>query len=210
MDKKSLQVATELLQKISLEFGEELVKVLRQLNSYCVSRDIPEQHHVTGHWHAYKPVPREMLQTYPPFTNWKMLLAEEKRLEYTIENFKRELLKILRQCEQRGARLPEEVVEASSVDLVHSTYLRLKGHFERCSRCLFPMAPKDTLVHMRLLWPHVTDSQFTDRCRDCQAGFTFGTIDMDPELMRQIAKNVTTRSSASPRGASSPRGNIRR
>lgn len=206
MDKKTLQVATELLQKISLEFGEELVKVLRQLNSYCVSRDIPEQHHVTGHWHAYKPVPREMLQTYPPFTNWKLLLAEEKRLEYTIENFKRELLKILKQCEQRGARLPEEVQESSSVDLVHSTYLRLKGHFERCSRCLFPMAPKDTLVHMRLLWPHVTDTQFTDRCRDCQAGFTFGTIDIDPELMRQIAKNVTTRSSASPRGASSPRG----
>eukprot|EP00658_Telonema_sp_P-2_P035638 TRINITY_DN25877_c0_g1_i1.p1 TRINITY_DN25877_c0_g1~~TRINITY_DN25877_c0_g1_i1.p1 ORF type:complete len:130 (+),score=20.96 TRINITY_DN25877_c0_g1_i1:434-823(+) len=124
-----------------------------------------------------------MTQTYPPYTNWKMLLVEEKRLEYTIENFKQELLKILVQCEQRGARLPEMVTEDASVDQVHTTYVRLKGHFDSCCRCLFPMAPKDTLVHLRLLWPHVTDSKFPDRCRDCMVGVSIGTLDFEMSPM---------------------------
>ena len=184
-DRKTMQYASELLQRISLEFGEELVKVLRKLNGYCISKGIPEQHHVTGHWHPFRPVPKEMTQTYPPYTNWKMLLVEEKRLEYTIENFKCELLKILVQCEQRGARLPEAVTEESSVHEVHTTYVRLKGHFDSCCRCLFPMAPKDTLVHLRLLWPHVTDSKFPDRCRDCMQGVSIGAIDFDMSPGRQ-------------------------
>jgi myosin heavy subunit len=187
--------AQDKLQSIVQEYAAELVKLLRRLNTFCTTRGIPEQNHVTGEWTKYVPVARELLATYPPCNEWRLLLSETERLQYATDNYKRELLKILQQCHARGARLPAELMvnESSPVDKVHEAYFTLRGHFQACKRCLVPMASKATLVQMRLLWPHVQDSTLKDRCRECNTSIFSRGLDavaIMPSRSTFIASNM--------------------
>ena len=168
-DRKTFYSAQDELQSIVQNYAATLVKNLRRMNNFCVTRNIPEQNHVTGEWVRFVPVAKDILATYPPCNDWRLLLRETERLQYATNNYKSELLKIVQQCVERGARLPpdHEVTAESPVDRVHATYFHLRGHFEACKRCLFPMASKPTLVQLRLLWPRVQDGTLKDRCRDC-------------------------------------------
>lgn len=170
-DKKTFNAAQDLLQTLTLRFAQSLVHVIRRMNAFCLKKNIPEQDHVTGLWQPYNPVPREMVQKFPLYTDWKRLLEEQRRLHYAVENYRNELMNVFQQCVQRGARVPGVTLhEKSTVSDAHEAYLALKGHFEVCGRCLFPMAPKQTLVYSRLLWPKVKDVAFPDRCHECMAG----------------------------------------
>jgi len=196
--KRKLRVAQDELQRLSATFSEMLVAALRKLNAFSVAKKIPEQD-VTGMWKPFTPVPRELLAEFPPCTDWRRLLAEQRRLHYAAENYRDELVRVIRGCVLRGAKASpaieallshaatydgdsscgstrrgdsraEAAAEVMSVEAVHRTYAQLKGYFEHCSRCLYPMAPKQTLVSMRLLWPKVQDTVFPERCRECMAG----------------------------------------
>jgi len=176
-DRKMFYSAQDELQSIVQNYAATLVKNLRRMNNFCVTRNIPEQNHVTGEWIRYTPVDKAILATYPPCNDWRLLLRETERLQYATTNYKSELLKIIHQCVERGARLPaEHAVNAESpVDRVHAAYFHMRGHFEACKRCLFPMASKPTLIQLRLLWPRVQDSTLKDRCRECNTSvFTKG------------------------------------
>ena len=166
-DRKTFFIAQDQLQLLSSAFSEELVKEIQVLNAFCVKRGIPEQNPVTGQWLPFMPVPAELVATYPPCNDWKRLIKERERLTYTTENYKMELLKIIRGCVHRGAKFSVDVDENSSVEQVHTLYHNIRGHFSICKRCLYPMATKGTLIQLRLLWPHVQDPTFSDRCKDC-------------------------------------------
>ncbi|CUG87167.1 myosin heavy chain mya2-related protein, putative [Bodo saltans] len=176
--KKKLFLAQEELQRISSDFSETLVVVLRKLNTFCVKKSIPEQD-VTGVWHPFAVVSKDLVAEFPPCSDWRRLLAEQRRLHYAVENYKEELVKVIHGCVQRGAKLgaaAELDAETASVDAVHKLYSNLKGYFKTCSRCLYPMATKSTLVNMRLLWPKVEDTVFTERCRECMAGVSLAEL----------------------------------
>jgi myosin heavy subunit len=174
-DKRTFYSAQDAMQTIVQEYAEQLVRELRRLNSFCVSRRIPEQNKITGAWVAFAPVDKAMLATYPPFNDWKALVDESARLQYAARNYNAELLKIIKACVHRGARLPLELAvseeEAETVDRVHQAYFHLRGHFETCSQCLFPMASRAALIQLRVVWPHVQDPHFADRCKDCNTSF---------------------------------------
>ena len=65
-DKRTFFFAQDVLQLTSIQYSEELVKELRKLNSFCVTRQIPEQDRVTGEWSSFTAVKRELIATYPP------------------------------------------------------------------------------------------------------------------------------------------------
>ena len=67
---------------------------------------------MTGQWVPYTAVPAELVATYPPCSDWKRLMKERERLTYATENYKFELLRIIRQAVARGAKFPVEVNEA--------------------------------------------------------------------------------------------------
>ena len=168
-DRRQFYSARDELQTIVQGYSEQLVHELRQLNAFCSTRHIPEQDRVTGEWFPCAPVAKELMAKYPPCTDWRLLKREIERLQYATRNYKKELLKIVSTALDRGAKLAvEDYVDAgSNVEKVHSTYFKLRGHFETCSRCLFPMATRHTLVQLRTIWPHVQDSKFPERCKDC-------------------------------------------
>jgi myosin heavy subunit len=171
-NKRRFFLAQEKLQRIVSELSEQLVASLRSLNSKCIANSTPEQDPVTGMWKRYVPVPKSMIQVFPQCTDWKGLLAEHKRIQYILSNYKDELVKVIKGCVARKARVTSahELDGAVSVDQALQMYESLKGPFEACSRCLFPMAPRSTLIQLRILWPKVQDAVFRDRCRDCMSG----------------------------------------
>ena len=161
-----------MLQKTVLDLSEQLVASLRSLNSKCIANNTPEQDPVTGMWKKYVSVPKDMIQVFPQCTDWKGLLGEHKRIQYILSNYKDELVKVIKGCIARKARVTSahELDETISVDQALQMYESLKGPFDACSRCLFPMAPRSTLIQLRILWPKVQDAVFRDRCRDCMSG----------------------------------------
>lgn len=168
-DRRTFFSAQDELQLIVITVSQQLVRDLRRLDTFCVNRQIPEQNFITGEWLPYQCVSPRLLAKYPPCTDWKFLTKEKHRLAYATDNYRKELIKIVRSCIQRGARLPlgESVDNDSPVDYVHACYFKLRGNFQACRRCLFPMTAKNTLIQLRLLWPHVQDPKFPDRCKDC-------------------------------------------
>ncbi len=172
MKVRSFYLAQETMQKIVSELSEQLVTSLRALNVKCLANSTPMQDSVTGMWKQYEAVPNSMIQVFPQCTDWRGLLAEHKRVQYILSNYRDELVKVIKGCVGRKARVASahELDGPVSVGQALQMYESLKGPFEACTRCLFPMAPRATLIQLRILWPKVQDAVFRDRCRDCMSG----------------------------------------
>eukprot|EP00760_Papus_ankaliazontas_P000669 PhM_4_TR10174/c0_g1_i1/m.4161/K10357/MYO5; myosin V len=174
-DKATLHVARQLLASTVSGFCDKMVVKLRAMESRCLRLKVPEQNRVTGQWVPHRRCDASLLQQYPVCTDWRALQIEYERVKYALDNYRDELLAILHKCCENGARLShghQNIIFSDrsllpTLEEVHAAYESLLVSFVPCTRCLYPMASKETLVSMRLLWPRVQCARLPDRCRTC-------------------------------------------